>query len=105
MSFQYQEQYHSGILHYPCYQSLFSNDKASAANSSPNLHTSSRFYSSLNSLVMIFTHSNRAKHGNDVDCYDCELPTHVNALGSHRRDISVCMNLGPAIALKVLEHL
>ena len=50
------------------------------------------------------SHSVCAKHDNGVDCYDCIIPTRVNTLYSHRRDISLCMILHHAITLKYLEH-
>ena len=40
-----------------------------------------------------FSHSVCAKQDNGVDCYDCVIQTYVNALCSHRRDISLCMIL------------
>ena len=75
--------------------------QASAVNGSQDLHTYWRFYNSLNTLSKIFSHS---KHDNGVDCYDCEIQTPVNALCSHRRDISLCTILHHAITLKDLEH-
>ena len=48
-------------------------------------------------------HSVCTKHNNGVDCYDCEIQTHVNALWSHRRDMSLCMISCHAITLKVVS--
>ena len=76
---------------------------ASAANGFTDLHTYWRFYSSLNTKSMVFPHSVCAKHDNDVDCYDCVLQNNVNALCSHRRDISLCMIFRNSISLKQLE--
>ena len=44
-----------------------------------------------------------AEHDYSVDCYDCEIQTHVNALCSHRRGISLCMISRYDIALKLLD--
>ena len=43
-------------------------------------------------------------HDNGVNCYDCEIQTHVKVLCSHRWDIALCMILPHAITLKELEH-
>ena len=44
----------SGSLHYPCYHSLSLKRDASAANGFTDLHDYWRFYSSLNTLSMVF---------------------------------------------------
>ena len=46
-----------------------------------------QFYSSLNTLSMIFHILFGAKYDNGVDFYHCEIQTNVNALCVHRRDI------------------
>ena len=45
-----------------------------------------------------------ANHVNGVNCYDCEIRTHVNVLCSHSWDIALYMISRNAIILEEPEH-
>ena len=75
------------------------NRQASAANSSPDLHTYWPEY-----IKHDLSHCVCAKHDYGVDCYDFEIQTIVYAFCSQRRAISLCMISRYEFTLKVLEH-
>ena len=77
--------------------------QASAANGSPDLHTYWRFYSSLNTLAWYSSFFLRQTR-QWCRLLLCIIQTYVNALCSHRRDISLCMTLRHALSRKRLEH-
>ena len=72
---------------------------ASASKVSPDLHTYWGFYSSLNTLSKIFL-ALFAPNTIMESIVMTEIQTRVNALCSHRRDISLCIILRHAITLK-----
>ena len=76
MSFQYHEKYYSSILHYPMTPFSFLRRDRPLLLIAPLTCTFTDDFS----YSMI--HSVCAKHDNGVDCYECEIQTHVNALWS-----------------------
>ena len=78
--------------------------QASAANGSPDLHTYWRFYSSLNTLSMIFL----ILFAPNTTMVSIAMTVKYRLMWvrcvPHRRDISLCMILRYDISLKELEH-